>query len=388
MTVPTARYVDIHALQTVPYANLNRDDLGSPKTMSYGGAIRTRVSSQSWKRAVRLALEDRLGDPAVRTRQLAIQVTKGLAEQGWATDLAQFAGAQVVAAIGSGLTLEPKGNTSVLLYLPKRVIADLVELCNTHRDALAVAQAQVPPAGDGEKKDPKKQKKAAATVLPTDAIIEAVSARNSMINLFGRMLAELPSSKVDGAVQVAHAFTTHIAEPEVDFFTAVDDLNEADDTGSGHMNAGEFSAGVFYRYASVNVGDLSANLGSDAASAIDLAAAFLDAFITSLPGAKKNSTAPFTVPDLVYVAVRTDRPISLAAAFEEPVKMAAGGGYAVRSRDRLDDYAGNIHRLIGGQGQRFHGHAIVDVKDLEHLGSRMDSYRDLIHGATTALAAG
>jgi CRISPR system Cascade subunit CasC len=28
----TPLYVDIHALQTVPYANLNRDDLGSPKT--------------------------------------------------------------------------------------------------------------------------------------------------------------------------------------------------------------------------------------------------------------------------------------------------------------------------------------------------------------------
>ena len=49
----TALYVDIHALQTVPYANLNRDDLGSPKTVIYGGAERTRVSSQSWKRVVR-----------------------------------------------------------------------------------------------------------------------------------------------------------------------------------------------------------------------------------------------------------------------------------------------------------------------------------------------
>jgi CRISPR system Cascade subunit CasC len=376
--------VDIHALQTVPYANLNRDDLGSPKTMSYGGAIRTRVSSQSWKRAIRLALERRLGDPAVRTRQLAIQVTKGLAEKGWADDLAEFAGAQIVGAIGNGLTLEPKRNTSVLIYLPKRAITDLIEICQTHQDALGQAQALAKPAGEGEKK---RQKKATTTVLPADEVIAAVSARNSMINLFGRMLAELPSSKVDGAVQVAHAFTTHVAEPEVDFFTAVDDLNEADDTGSGHLNSAEFSAGVFYRYACVNVADLSTNLDSDEASAIDLTAAFLDAFITSLPGAKKNSTAPFTVPDLVYVAVRADRPISLAAAFEQPVKMAAEGGYASRSRASLDSYGGNISRLIGTTGQRFQGHATVDAKDLEHLGSRVDSYQDLINGATAALAA-
>ena len=384
MTDPSARYVDIHALQTVPYANLNRDDLGSPKTMSYGGVIRTRVSSQSWKRAIRLALEDRLGDPAVRTRQLPIQVTKALTEQGWPTDLATFAGAQI--AVGSGLGLDPKreGNTSVLLYLPRRVIAELVELCHLHRDALARAQADPqPPAETGKAA---KKKAPSVTVLPAEVVTAAISARTSMINLFGRMLAELPSSKVDGAVQVAHAFTTHVAEPEVDFFTAVDDLNEADETGSGHVNAAEFSAGVFYRYASVNVRDLSHNLGSDAASAIDLTAAFLDAFITSLPGAKKNSTAPFSVPDLVYVAVREDRPISLAAAFEQPIKMAANGGYAIPSRDFLDSYTGNIDRLIGTQGRRFHGHAAVDPKGLGHLGPRVDSYRDLINGAVAALA--
>ena len=61
MTV--ARFLDVHLLQTVPYANLNRDDLGSPKDLIYGGVTRTRVSSQCWKRAVRLAVEERLGDP-------------------------------------------------------------------------------------------------------------------------------------------------------------------------------------------------------------------------------------------------------------------------------------------------------------------------------------
>lgn len=391
MTGPIARYIDIHALQTVPYANLNRDDLGSPKTMSYGGAIRTRVSSQSWKRAIRMDLQDRLGDPAVRTRQLAIHVTKGLTEQGWSAELATFAGAQVVGAIGNGLTLEPKGNTSVLLYIPRRVIVELIDLCNNHREALTHAQSQdhtPSTASTGTGTGGKKQKKSAPTsVLPAEAVQDAVSARNPMINLFGRMLAELPSSKVDGAVQVAHAFTTHVAEPEVDFFTAVDDLNEAAETGSAHLNGAEFSAGVFYRYASVNVADLAANLGGDIASALDLTGAFLNNFITSLPGAKKNSTAPFTVPDLVHVAVRSDRPISLAAAFEQPVTMSAEGGYAGKSRTQLDRYAGNINRLIGTQGQQFHAHATVDDKNLEHLGSLVDSYNDLVKAALVTVAA-
>ncbi|MDD5921803.1 MAG: type I-E CRISPR-associated protein Cas7/Cse4/CasC, partial [Eubacteriales bacterium] len=46
-------FLDIHAIQTLPPSNVNRDDTGSPKTAVYGGVRRARVSSQSWKRAMR-----------------------------------------------------------------------------------------------------------------------------------------------------------------------------------------------------------------------------------------------------------------------------------------------------------------------------------------------
>ena len=51
-------FLDVHAIQTVPPANINRDDTGSPKTAQYGGATRARVSSQSWKRAMRRYFND------------------------------------------------------------------------------------------------------------------------------------------------------------------------------------------------------------------------------------------------------------------------------------------------------------------------------------------
>ena len=47
-------FLDIHAIQTLPPSNVNRDDTGSPKTAIYGGVRRARISSQSWKRAMRL----------------------------------------------------------------------------------------------------------------------------------------------------------------------------------------------------------------------------------------------------------------------------------------------------------------------------------------------
>ena len=53
-------YIDLHVLQTVPPSCLNRDDTGSPKTAVYGGTTRARVSSQSWKRAVRLMFRQEL----------------------------------------------------------------------------------------------------------------------------------------------------------------------------------------------------------------------------------------------------------------------------------------------------------------------------------------
>src|SRR5690606_41599819 len=107
-------------------------------------------------------------------------------------------------------------------------------------------------------------------------------------------------------------------EPQRDYFTAVDDwLGEAE-TGSGHLDTAEFSAGVFYRYATVNVADLLKNLDGDTKAARTVLSSFAEHFLLSLPQAKKNSTAPHTVPDLAYLAVREHRPLSLAAAFETP----------------------------------------------------------------------
>ena len=47
------KHLELHVLQSVPVTCLNRDDLGSPKTGFFGGVQRARVSSQSWKRAIR-----------------------------------------------------------------------------------------------------------------------------------------------------------------------------------------------------------------------------------------------------------------------------------------------------------------------------------------------
>ena len=47
------RFIQLHLLTSYPPSNLNRDDLGRPKTAIMGGVNRLRISSQSLKRAWR-----------------------------------------------------------------------------------------------------------------------------------------------------------------------------------------------------------------------------------------------------------------------------------------------------------------------------------------------
>jgi CRISPR system Cascade subunit CasC len=368
-------YIDIHALQTVPYANLNRDDLGAPKTLIYGGAERTRVSSQSWKRVVRHEIERRLGDPAVRTRRLVQSVSQLLTERGWDLDLAVAGGRQVIlSAIKGGIKFDPPAKdkpdqniTAVTLYLPASGIAELATIVAEHKEAVVAESA----------------KKKAEGVLPADRVADVLRRRNGTIQLMGRMLAELPGGEVDGAVQFAHAFTTHGTVVETDFFTAVDDIEKEGDFGSAHMNAAQYSAGTFYRYANIGLGTLLGNLHDDTDAARELTAEFLRAFVKTVPSGKQNATAAMTIPELVYIAVRSDRPVSFAPAFEKPVGSELGFG--APSQDALASYAAQLHQYWGTAELVQHGHASLSGKPLAGLGDQVASVNELL-AASVAVA--
>jgi CRISPR system Cascade subunit CasC len=82
--------------------------------------------------------------------------------------------------------------------------------------------------------------------------------------LFGRMLADLPDRNVSAASQVAHALSTHQVSMEFDFYTAVDDLRPEDTEGADMLGIVEFNSACFYRYANVDLAQLSENLAGDA----------------------------------------------------------------------------------------------------------------------------
>ncbi|MER6445482.1 type I-E CRISPR-associated protein Cas7/Cse4/CasC [Streptomyces venezuelae] len=374
------RFIDLHVLQSVPFSNLNRDDTNSVKTVLYGNVLRTRVSSQSWKRATRERFQQLSGHGARRTRRVGEAVTKELTKRDWPVLTAQRAGAHVAA--GSSIKFEldkedgkpvPNGVlTNAMIYVPSTAVAELADLAETHRAAIENA------------KDIKKPSD--KSVLPLDAVEAILRDRNPVINLFGRMLAEIDRAGVDGAVQVAHAMTTHATDVELDYFTAVDDFSQAwgDESGSAHMGHTEYTAGTFYRYATVDLDALTTNLGNDHALAHTLVRDFLDAFALSLPQAKKNSTAAQTIPHLVHIVARADRPVSYAAAFEQPVRAAEHGGHAAPSVKTLADYAHAVTSFLGDQHVLHRAWASPDYKDIDGLGERADSLSALLTAAVTA----
>ena len=127
---------------------------------------------------------------------------------------------------------------------------------------------------------------------------------------------------------------------EYDYFTAVDDLAPEDNTGAGHLGTVEFNSSTLYRYATVNLVELSNALGKQVTA--ETAAKFVEAFVRSMPTGKQNTFANRTLPSMVYVTIRRDQPVNLCGAFEKPVS-AKNGGYSEESEEKFVEYANKVY---------------------------------------------
>ncbi|MEU8398317.1 type I-E CRISPR-associated protein Cas7/Cse4/CasC [Nonomuraea sp. NPDC048892] len=335
-------FLDVHAIQPVPPANINRDENGSPKTALYGGARRMRVSSQAWKRAARKQLE-RAADfqPSQRTKRLPEILAADLLERQpqMGERAAEVADATVTALFGAKT---PKKNgraaTEFLLFYGEAQRSRIVDvlLQDTERVLKTVGNT----------------KEFTKTLNDLKLRDTVTSGHAPAVALFGRMIATDPTMNVDAACQVAHAISTHAVEAQFDYYTAVDDQDEsADETGAGMIGTVEFNAATMYRYATVDVQSLIDNLDADRPFAIDVAVEFAKAFLLSMPTGKRTTFANNTRPDFVLLSVRTDQPVSLAGAFERPVLAERYDGetvgYLGRSVSALARYYREQDELYG-----------------------------------------
>ena len=357
-------YVDIHVIQSLPPSCINRDDSGSPKSAVYGSVRRLRVSSQSWKRAVRLYFKNHLNTSnlGTRTKHLAQIIATQIGEID--SGLSETALTLAIKAINAAadknkkiIAVDNKGNfkkeSTPLFFASPEQVRRTAELVVTSQQT-------------GKR-------------LSKKEVQQTLSAQSGIdIALFGRMVASTPVLNVDAACQVAHAISTHAAENEYDFFTAVDDeksRSEEEDAGAGMMGTVEFSSATMYRYATVNIDMLRYNLG-DGQAALRALEVFIRGFCLSMPTGKQNTFANRTVPEAVVVAVREDQPVSLVGAFEEAVPADAARGYVARSVEALARHAATIEDNYGLEPLRSFVVALTDSNAVASLGERV-SFKDL-----------
>lgn len=344
-------FVDIHALQTLPPSNINRDDTGSPKSAFFGGVQRQRVSSQAWKSVIRRDFESHLDRSklGVRTRLVADKVVARILDLApeFDADLAEKAVVQAFTAVGNSKKHVKLERQEGEKKISDRAVSNAaLFLSNQQIDKLAQAIIEA----NGEKIPPKQVKE----ILNTEHGIE--------IALFGRMVAEAADFNVDAACQVAHALSVHGSEPDFDYYTAVDDVVRASDdaTGAGMIGTIEMASSTFYRYANINLDALNANLG-DASASVEATLAFVRAFIDSMPTGKQNSFAARTLPDAVIVTVRNDRPISYVNAFEKAITEVEGR--RVAAARALASEAKNIEGAYGYEPVASYVLALGDLKE-------------------------
>ena len=306
-------FVELHLIQNFAPSNLNRDDTGSPKDAIFGGQRRARVSSQCFKRSIRLtAREQQLIAPehqGVRTKKLKALLLQRLP----ARDPIEAAG-KIESALGAaGLKLNDDGTTQYLLFLGEAEIAGFAALIDQHWDELTVA----PAAGE------KKGKKEAKASLPPELVKKAKALLDGGkavdVALFGRMLADMPEVNQDAACQVAHAISTHRVEREFDYFTAMDDESRPEEAGAGMIGQIEFNSATLYRYAVIDAHKLLGNLQQDQVLTLAALGAFVQAMVRAIPTGKQNSFAAHNLPSFVGISLRHASPMNLVNAFEKPV---------------------------------------------------------------------
>jgi CRISPR system Cascade subunit CasC len=384
--------IEIHMIQNHSPSNLNRDDLGAPKTCIFGGVTRARISSQCLKRSIRrsqefaAALEKNGG---VRTRRLPNLLARIASQQDFnltpekvgklygadsveKEDIEKFESIAAKALELGGVKpkSKKKGKTGedgqdeesdvqalskMLLFLSTSTIAkmakDLIETPDLEKLARKF-------------KDYISEKPCVPDIALNGRMTEVAT---------GGIFSDL-NFTVEAALSVAHAISTHAVVNEVDYFTAADDV-AGPDAGAAHVNEAMFNSACFYNHFAIDWGQLVQNLGGNTALATTTVKCFLEAAVKASPSGKQHAFAAFNLPEGVLVEVKTKSatPISYANAFADPVPERSERGLIGESIARLGQYAHDLIVGYGVEAERFwfspnqrHRLAWIDTNKKEH----------------------
>ncbi|PIV67436.1 MAG: type I-E CRISPR-associated protein Cas7/Cse4/CasC [Nitrospirae bacterium CG01_land_8_20_14_3_00_44_22] len=347
-------FIQLHMLTSYPPSNLNRDDLGRPKTAVMGGKNRLRVSSQSLKRAWRTSeIFEKTLDGHIGTRTRRLGKEKIISELPKDNPVSEVWAKDILAVYG-----EPDDEPGMLKQLvfvspaEEKVLKEFLQevkdaLSNNNTGGAAIQEIRSLQAKRSEKTKAEDKKKITNQIVGKlrDLLLIAKITSAFDIAMFGRMLASSPTHNIEAAVQVAHAITVHEVAVEDDYFTAVDDLNRGkEEMGAAHIGETEFAAGVFYLYACINRDLLLENLGGDTELADKAIAALMEASAKVSPSGKQSSFASRACASYILAEKGNQQPRSLSVAFLKPVK---GENILTTAISELEKRRDNFDKVYG-----------------------------------------
>lgn len=347
--------IEFHMIQSFPPANLNRDDTNMPKDCKFGGVRRARISSQCLKRAIRWHPDFKKytqGDLSYRSRKLSNEIEKKLIDKGHdklsSHNIALVFTAELLGGIDKD-DIETGKSRVIFFFTPNEIDIFVNKIISNWQEINKIVSGL-----DIDKHVIKKFKENKGRKLDrfiNEYIKEFKGQKRVLpdIALFGRMLALHPDLKMEASCQVAHAISTHRVGMEgMDFFTAVEELQESSDSGAAMMGVTGFNAATFYRYAAIDWGQLVYNLDDDRALAKKTVRAFLYSMAKAVPTGKQNAFAAQTRPALILVVIREDEQSwSLANAFEKPVEARGSKGILQQSVTALDRHWHELDQIYG-----------------------------------------
>jgi CRISPR system Cascade subunit CasC len=368
---------------------LNRDDAGFAKRLPFGGATRTRVSSQCLKYHWRNfdgenALYGMDVPRSLRSRETFYRrIVQPLVDDGYPEGLVRAA----AFALQERLLSDDKAGKRDLKTLirpdeddgPREIletnqvtifgVPEMRYLRNLVAEKIEGVEDEYPAFFNGEEPDSDAVSDAAEDMRDFNRRdlkknlkgLELASGLDAA--MFGRMATSDVLARGDAAVHVAHAFTTHEQEAESDYFSAVDELRrddpqESGEMGAGHINSQELTSGLFYGYVTIDVPLLVSNLSGverenwtdgNTDLAAEVVRRFVKLIATVSPGAKLGSTAPHSYANCVFVESGSAQPRTLANAFQSPVDKR---DVLANSYDALAGYVDDMDGMYAVQTDR------------------------------------
>lgn len=355
------RFLQIHFLASYPGALLNRDDAGLAKRLPFGSATRTRVSSQCLKRHWRMADDARAIHKMAESQGVESERSKEVIERMVTKPLRGSYDDEIVDALESAFIKGVYGSKAKDKKSRQALLLGRPEIEYLSEEARSFAESATDVENVTE----------SCTEFFKDKLKNMVALReaNNLSGglesaLFGRLVTSDPRANTDAAIHVAHAFTVHDEQPELDYFTVVDDLtgqnDENEDGGSGAAGVfdTELTSGLYYGYVVVDVPSLVSNLtgqkradwqsdSTDRELAAQVVENLIHLISTVTPGAKKGSTAPYSYSELVMIEFGERQPRTLANAFRDPVPLRGDSTLMQRTISAMQKQLSELDGMYG-----------------------------------------